>query len=148
MIDSDTDVRCYKHTNIKPVSDNDYLYFQAAENGCWVELAAPTDFGIELEYSTDGNTWQTWNKTESDSYDYFNRINLPISGDYVFIRAVSSNTFQADIDMYMQFILSQHRTSCGGNIMSLIDSDCSSTTLTTPYCFLNLFYNIFTYSFI
>ena len=148
----------------KPKSDKNYLYFQAEENGAtvWFETYTGSSYQFSLEISTDGETWNQWGSTTSGTYRVFNTITLEKLGDYVFVRAVGTNTWPGDDKSH--FLMGDKKIACGGNIMSMKKNnleyystsnssfrrffeDC--TSLTTPpelpasaittYCYAHMF---------
>ena len=126
---------------IKPISDMDYLYFQAEENNVSVYLTAPSTFNVSFEISRDGSAWSTWNyTTNANSVKVFSTIQLNTFGDYVFIRAAGTNTWSASVYEYMQFVTDGGLVKCGGSIMSLLSNDLSVQSLSgKDYCFFRLF---------
>ena len=127
---------------IKPVSDKDYLYFQAVEDGASVMLKSPSSFNVSLEISQDGTNWNSWNKTAVGVYDVFEKVTLSKRGDYVFIRATDLNVWQATDVFYMYFQLGYKKMACGGKITSMMTKDAEFDNISTyTYCFTKLFYS-------
>ena len=123
----------------EPVSDMDYMYFQAVEKGASVSLTAPYTIDVEFDISTDGTNWNTWSYDLVETDKVFSTIQLSGCGDYVFIRASSTNNWAATETSFMQFHLDGGKTRCGGNIMSLFSSTLSVETLENNYSFKSLF---------
>lgn len=85
----------------------------------------------DYEYSTNGTTWS--------EYIIGTPITLANSGDKVYFRAYDTNETCYTNDTLPKFSMTQ-RTSCSGNIMSLLDKTCS-VDIIPPNCFKNFFQN-------
>ena len=121
---------------IPPTSDRNYLYFQAEEDDCKIWLTAPSSFNVSFQYSTDGTTWNAWNYTGNKTFD---KLSMSNRGDYVFIRATSTNTWSASSSNYLKFYSNSSKFRAGGNIMSLYSSALATTNV-GQYGFYQLFY--------
>ena len=87
-------------------------------------------FDISLEYSLDGKNWK-WYSIGEDIY--------LLDEDKMFFRAgeTGNKRFSKGIDDYYQFQISG-KVAARGNIMSLLDRNCSHNSLPS-YAFFNLF---------
>ncbi|MBE6332382.1 MAG: hypothetical protein E7070_08780 [Bacteroidales bacterium] len=85
-----------------------------------------------LQYSTDGLNWST--------YKLATEITLSSAGSPVYFRATTTNqTFSTGSNAYYHFT-AIGSIKASGNVMSLYDKTCATTTL-TDYAFSHLFYN-------
>lgn len=87
---------------------------------------------ITLEYSLDGVIW--------NDYVINSQITLNNVGDVVLFRG--DNTTFSDSAIYYYTFTSSGRVNLSGNIMSLLDKKCKSTTLSGWYVFTDLFYGL------
>ena len=130
-----------KRDLVKPESSENYLYFQAGENGAVVQLKAPTAFTLSFEISTNGKTWSAWESETQDGYKVFSK-QLDTYGDYFFIRAKTTNTWTGSTTNFLQFVTGDKKVGCGGNIMSLLydNPDGQLSLGNKQYVFYSLFY--------
>ncbi|MBR5017985.1 MAG: hypothetical protein IKX50_09730 [Spirochaetia bacterium] len=93
-----------------------------------IQLYTTTGAAPSLEYSTDGSTWLAFNMNQ----DY----NLA-SGSKFYLRGNNAtfNTMAANATFVMTGSI-----AASGNIMSLVDKTCASTTIPNDYCFGGLFW--------
>ena len=118
---------------VSATPDKDYLCFTANEAGSTVQLkktGSPTE--ITLEYSTDGTTWS--------DYTIATDIALVNAGDKVYFRNTADEVtgFSTGTSTYYKFVLGGS-IAASGNVMSLVDKTCQTTTIPCDYCFYNLF---------
>ena len=107
----------------------DYLNFQAG-NAFTVKLAkVGSPDPVSLEYSLDRQTWTAFSPDETLS---FSQTWKP-----VYIRGDNA-AFSKDTSNYYKFVFSGSNPYIYGNVMSLIDKSCASTTVPN-YCFPYLF---------
>ena len=110
----------------------DYLCFTAEEAGSTIAMAVngtPTK-GQAFETSTDGTNWSVF--TPGDT-----TITLANAGDKVYFRGDNTTVSESD-EMYYQFVMSG-KIAASGNIMSLLDTTCKSTTISNNYCYYYMF---------
>ena len=90
--------------------------------------SAPT---VDLKYSLDdGETWTQWD---------FSEISLS-DGQSVCFKGLNT-TFATSTSAYNKFVMTGS-IAASGNIMSIIDDGaCTTTTITTNYCFYGMFYD-------
>lgn len=82
--------------------------------------------GLNLEYSTDGATWITYDMTKKPSE---NSITIP-GGDKVYFRAVTSNPDGIGHDLYFSLAsLSGGKANLTGSIMYLLDKNGRTRTI-------------------
>ena len=123
---------------VPPVSDKNYIYFQAEEDNSSISLQTPKNLSITLQYSNDGVNWSSWGYTDDNVYRNFNTITLSQRGDYVFLRGDNTN-FGTNDYSYSQFKMTG-KVASGGNIMSLLDSTVVSVSLSgKDFCFFSFF---------
>ena len=116
--------------------DRNYLCFTANtdESSVRLEECTPdeTPYFVNLEYSHDGSNWS--------EYNIGSIVDLLHAGDKVYFR-------NADDGVAAGFSLSSHgyyafnmsgSIAASGNIMSLIDKSCASTTIPCASCFFSL----------
>ena len=108
-----------------PTSSPMYLKASEANStvsaGLWGENE---DFNIQ--YSTDGTTWQEWQKTAGDNGYVYDTITLGAIGDTVYFRG--DNTAVTDDSTYaFCFLLTEGSVAAGGNVMSILDSTMQQT---------------------
>lgn len=119
-------------------SENGYMYLKAAQANSTVSMVSTLGTAPDLEYSTDGVTWQEWHHTTAEGTHTFDTITLGAVGDWVYFRGDNPNGF-ADIeaDAFSNFVLTG-AIKAGGNIMSLLDKTISLTEI-PQYGFAGLF---------
>ena len=115
--------------------DKNYLCFTAGEADSWVNVyvnGAPA--AVTLQMSTDGTTW--------NEYTLNNRITLANIGDKLYFRnaktASEVNGFSVSSADYYNFEV-YGSIAASGNVMSLVDKNCETTTIPCDYCFYSLF---------
>lgn len=108
------------------------LCFTAGTGGATVSMAKEGDgWNIpEVQYSTDRVTW-------SDFTIGTTSVTLN-AGDKVYFKGNNPNGFNNSMMDYVKFVLAGS-VAASGNVMSLVDSDCKTTTIPNNYCFANLF---------
>ena len=117
-----------------PTELPDYLCFTAEEARSTVAMAVnrtPTK-GQAFEYSTDGTNW-------SEFIPGTTTITLANVGDKVYFRG-DNTTIGESVSVYYKFVMSG-KIAASGNIMSLLDKTCQSTTISNNYCYHYMFYN-------
>lgn len=118
---------------IQGVQDVDYFYLEAVNDGAvglFQELPAFFQQTPQIYYYIDGT--QDW-----QLYTFGVHINLK-AGQKVFFKGDNAS-FSISIASYIH-VSSTDTINAGGNVMSLLDSSCESTTIPTNYCFAGLFY--------
>ena len=109
-----------------------YLCFTAEQAGSTVAMAVngtPTK-GQAFEYSTDGNNWSVFTPGTTT-------ITLANAGDKVYFRG-NNITVSESSKVYYKFVMSG-KIAASGNIMSLLDKTCKSTTISNNYCYYSMF---------
>ena len=127
----------YKSDPIEFVREGppDYLCFTAEEAGSTVAMkvkGTPTK-GQAFEYSTDGTNWSVFTPRTT-------RITLANAGDKVYFRGDNITVSESSSFTYYRFVMSG-KIAASGNIMSLLDKTCQSTTISNTYCYRYMFYN-------
>ena len=121
---------------IKPVPPTptvDYMYFEAQEANSTVALTSTLETAPNLEYSTDGETWQEWQHTTADGVHTFDTLTLTAVGDRVYMRGDNQNGLGtlpegAEMPLFSHFEMTG-KIAAGGNIMSLLDKDAEMTEI-------------------
>ena len=122
--------------------DKDYLCFTAKTAGSTVKLMKDgTPTAVNIEYSTDGTNWNDYAIGNSSTSTL---ITLTNAGDKVYFRntqpAKEVAGFSTGTSGYYYFALPKS-VAVSGNVMSLVDKTCQTTTIPCDYCFYQLFYN-------
>ena len=110
----------------------DYLCFTAEEAGSTVAMkvnGSPTK-GQAFETSTDRTNWSVFTPGTT-------RITLANAGDKVYFRG-DNTTVSESPSIYYKFVMSG-KIAASGNIMSLLDKTCQSTTISNNYCYNAMF---------
>lgn len=110
----------------------DYLCFTAEESGSTVAMAVkgtPTK-NQAFEYSTDGINWSVFKPGTTT-------ITLANVGDKVYFRGDNTTVSESN-SIYYKFVMSG-KIAASGNIMSLLDKTCQSTTISNAYCYYRMF---------
>ena len=110
----------------------DYLCFTSEKAGSTVAMAVygtPTK-GQAFEYSTNGTNW-------SEFIPGTTTITLAKVGDKVYFRGDNTTVSESD-SIYYKFVMGG-KIAASGNIMSLLDKTCQSTTISNKYCYCSMF---------
>ena len=108
---------------------NDYMYFEAAEANSTVSLMSSLETAPDIEYSTDGETWQEWQHTTADDVHTFDTLTLTAVGDRVYLRGDNPNGLADMTDMKVSLFSMAGKINAGGNIMSLLDKTMALTVV-------------------
>ena len=122
----------FRHYGEKTVEIPDYLCFTAEQAGSTVAMAVtgtPTK-GQAFEYSTDGTNWSVFTPGTTT-------ITLANVGNKVYFRGDNITVSQSTSIRY-RFVMSG-KIAASGNIMSLLDKTCQSTTISNSYCYYRMF---------
>jgi hypothetical protein len=127
-----------------PTPTGDYMYLEAAKANGTVSMFSTLETAPNLEYSTDGETWQEWQHTTADGTHTFDTITLGAEGDRVYFRGDNPNglgyidedegIWQSSV-FYLTGLI-----NAGGNVMSLLDKTMTLTEVPATGLF-ELFYN-------
>lgn len=108
-----------------PTPTVDYMYFEAAEANSTVSMMSTLETAPDLEYSTDGVTWQEWQHTTADVTHTFDTLTLTAVGDRVYLRGNNPDGFgewiQGEQTPRLSVIFREGSLVAGGNVMSLLD---------------------------
>ena len=118
---------------------DDPMYFEAVEANSTVALLSMLETAPNLEYSTDGATWQEWQHTTAYGTHTFDTITLEAVGDRVYLRGVNPDGLAESRQVFSNFALTG-AVNGGGNIMSLLDANMEQTEI-HPFDFFGLFAN-------
>ena len=98
-----------------------------------------------LEYSTDGSTWTAITLSNpAEGLTIENDITTLADGEKMYVRATSTNSFITEytpsVDVRAEFVFDGTGTiEASGNVMSLVDKTCASTSIPSEGCFASLF---------
>lgn len=125
-----------------PTPTSDYLYFEAAQANSTVSMMSTMSMAPDLEYSTDGETWQEWQHTTAEGTHTFDTLTLTNIGDRVYLRGDNPNGLcevpeGVQQPNFSNFTLTGSING-GGNIMSLLDTSMVLTEV-PQYGFVLLF---------
>ena len=98
----------------------------AGETSDFTLKATSKQWSGAIEYSTDKNTWSTWDGTEISS-----------ANKKLYLRGKNNTTFYST--NFTKLVLSE-KAGCYGNINTLLDYENPPTTLATSNCYQGLFY--------
>ena len=110
----------------------DYLCFTAEKSVSTVAMTVkgtPTK-GQAFETSIDGTNWSVFTPGTTT-------ITLANAGDKVYFRG-DNTTVSESPSIYYKFVMSG-KIAASGNIMSLLDKTCQSTTISNNYCYYSMF---------
>ena len=127
---------------VPPTPTVDYMYFEAVEANSTVLMTSTLTTAPNLEYSTDGETWQEWQHTTADGTHTFDTLTLTAVGDRVYLRGNNPNGLGTmpegeEMPLHSHFDMTG-KIATGGNIMSLLDKDAEMTEI-PAYGFAFLF---------
>lgn len=118
------------------------MYLEAVEANSTVGMVSTLATAPNLEYSTDGVTWQEWQHTTAEDTHTFDTITLGAVGDKVYFRGDNPDGLgYMDGDEIWQtstFVLTGS-IKAGGNVMSLLDKTMTLTDV-PAMGFAELFY--------
>ena len=117
-----------------------WLCFTALKAGSTVSTTnvyGTVTYTPSIEFSTDGENWEPFDLNTGD--DATNtKVTLANAGDKVYLRATETNdSFSAD-GKCIKFTM-KGSIAASGNVMSLLDKTCTSTTIPCDNCFSRLF---------
>ena len=129
-----------------PVVDGPWLCFIAGKSNSTISTVITDQYGTVispipvLEYSRDGINWKSFIIADTI-------VTLARPGDRVYIRATDTNAAFSyynvvDYDLnrrVISFKLNGYGIAAKGNIMSLVDKNCTSKTIPCEGCFYRLF---------
>lgn len=108
---------------------SDCLYLEAADSNSVLSLVGYTGLQRQLQYSSDGVNWTTWNFITDGQVDEYDELTLS-AGERLYFRG-NTQLF------YAQFT-GNGRFYSGGKLTSLLGENVTSVTdFALPYCFSN-----------
>lgn len=114
-------------------SANGYMYLEAEQANSTVSMLSTLETAPDLEYSTDGVTWQEWEHTTADGTHTFDTITLGAVGDRVYFRGDNPNGLafipEGLHDPNLSNFVLTGSINGGGNVMSLLDKTMALTTI-------------------
>lgn len=110
-----------------PTPTDGPMYFEAVEANSTVSMVSILETAPNLEYSTDGETWQEWQHTTTTENETtmhtFDTITLGSIGDRVYLRGNNPDGFtDADNGALSLFSLTG-KIAAHGNAQSIVDGD-------------------------
>ena len=124
----------FRHYGNEVPTELPYLCFTAKQARSTVAMAVngtPTK-GQAFETSTDGVAWSVFIPGTTV-------ITLTNIGDKVYFRGDNITVSESN-SIYYKFVMSG-TIAASGNIMSLLDKTCQSTTISNDYCYRSMFHN-------
>jgi len=106
-----------------PTPTDGPMYFEAVQANSTVSLMSTLATAPNLEYSTDGVTWQEWQHTTSDDTHTFDTLTLTAVGDRVYLRGDNQNGFFDLENERVSFFSMTGKIAAHGNAQSLVDGD-------------------------
>ena len=106
-----------------PIPTDSILF--AGETSDFTLKATNKEWDGTVEYSTDKNTWSTWDGSE-----------IPSANKKLYLRGKNNTTFYSKKGA--QFVLSE-KAGCYGNINTLLDYENPPTTIAKSYCYSSMF---------
>lgn len=111
---------------VPPTPTGSPMYFEAVEANSTVALTSILETAPNLEYSTDGVTWQEWQHTTADNAHTFDTITLGAVGDRVYLRGDNPNGLgvfpEGAVRPFISTFMLTGLINSGGNVMSLLDT--------------------------
>ena len=119
---------------VGPAPAVDYMYFEAVQEDSVVSLISMMETAPDLEYSTDGETWQEWQHTteatpgeeegDPDTFIHiFDTLTLTDVGDRVYLRGDNPNGFLDMENSALSVFSLTGKIAAHGNAQSLVDGD-------------------------
>ena len=99
-----------------------YMYLEAAQANSTVSMVSTLETAPNLEYSTDGVTWQEWQHTTADGTHTFDTITLGAVGDKVYFRGDNPDGLGNWSDKLSSTFVLTGAINAGGNVMSMLDT--------------------------
>ena len=117
-------------TPTPPGPTSSAMYLEAAQANSTVSMVSTLATAPNLEYSTDGVTWQEWQHTTSEGVHTFDVITLGAIGDTVYFRGTNDAMGEfpagAEIPNWSSYVLTGS-IAAGGNVMSILDPTMQQT---------------------
>lgn len=125
-----------------PIPETGPMCFEATQANSTVSMVSTLETAPDLEYSTDGVTWQEWEHTTADGTHTFDTITLGAVGDKVYFRGDNPNGLAyshegSENQNISNFVLTG-LINGGGNVISLLDKTMFLTEV-PPFGLLALF---------
>lgn len=124
-----------------PTPTDGPMYFEAVEANSTVSMMSTLATAPDLEYSTDGVTWQEWQHTTQEIQGVilhiFDTLTLSEIGDKIYIKGDNPNGMSESSEIISVFGING-LINAGGMLVSIIDSTMQMTTL-PPFAFNSLF---------
>ena len=112
------------YTSTTPIPTDSILF--AGETSDFTLKATNKSWNGTVEYSTDKNTWNTWDGSE-----------IPSANKKLYLRGKNNTTFYTSNGV--KFVLSA-KAGCYGNINTLLDYENPPTAIAETYCYREMFY--------
>lgn len=122
-----------------PTPTKSPMYLEAAEANSTVSMVSTLTTAPNLEYSTDGVTWQEWQHTTAEGTHTFDTITLLAIGDKVYFRGDNPDGLADQASKGLSYFVMTGKINCGGSLTSLVDGDGISLTELPDFCFSLLF---------
>ena len=129
-----------KRGGVPPTPTGDYMYFEAAQNNSTVSMVSTLETAPNLEYSTDGETWQEWQHTTTTEDEMtthtFDTLTLTAVGDRVYLRGNNPNGFTDVENNALSLFSLTGKIAAHGNAQSIVDGD-TPTLVAKPMPFFS-----------
>ena len=116
-----------KRGGVPPTPPDGPMYFEAVEANSTVSMMSTMATAPNLEYSTDGETWQKWQHTTTTEDEMtihtFDTLTLTAVGDRVYLRGDNPNGFVDLENEGLSLFSLTGQIAAGGNAQSLVDGD-------------------------
>ena len=99
------------------------IYFEAVQANSTISMISMLDTAPNLEYSTDGETWQEWQHTTADDMHTFDTLTFTAVGDRFYLRGVNPYGFLDVENENISLFSMTGKIAAGGNAQSLVDGD-------------------------
>lgn len=110
-----------------PAPAADYMYFEAVQANSTVSMMSTLATAPDLEYSTDGETWQEWQHTTTTEDEMtihtFDTITLSAIGDKVYLKGVNPSGYMDMANNIFSLFSLSGSIHCHGNAQTLVDGD-------------------------
>ena len=112
-----------------PTPTGDYMYFEAVDANSTVSMMSMLTTAPNLEYSTDGVTWQEWQHATAEGVHTFDTLTLTAVGDRVYLRGDNPSGLSEPQSPKTSKFQMSGKINAGGNIMSILDKSMELTVV-------------------
>ena len=105
------------------------MYFEAVDANSTVSMMSMLTTAPNLEYSTDGVTWQEWQHATAEGVHTFDKLTLTAVGDRVYLRGDNHSGLAKYQSSKISKFQMSGKINAGGNIMSILDKSMELTVV-------------------